>query len=336
MDFAADAFTQKEQSMNSNRKACIFLAAWVLLVACSCNKAEEQKADHRSGRLKVVASLFPMYDFARLIGGGHATVTLLLPPGMEPHSFEPRPADVAALRSADVFIYTNQYMEPWAEEIIKGVDRGRLLVVHASKGVKFSGRRDSHAGLKRSEQHRNHEPGAGADPHIWLDFVNAQKIVDTIAQAFSEKDPANSHVYMTNAKEYKAHLNELDRKYRDALSGCRKRVFVSGGHDIFGYLAERYGLRYRAAYGLSPDAEPTARDLAELSKMLREEGLNHIFYEELLSPRIAETLAKETGAELLRLHGAHNISREELASGTSFLDLMEQNLENLMQGLQCR
>jgi zinc transport system substrate-binding protein len=320
--------------MGINRKACIFLAAGLLLFAYSCKKVDEGKTDNRPERLKVVASLFPMYDFARVIGGEHAAVTLLLPPGMEPHSFEPRPADIAALNNADVFIYTNQYMEPWAEEIITGMDRGRLLVVNASEGVRFLKGPGGETGLRKSEQRHDH--GHGADPHIWLDFGNARKIVDTIARSFSEKDPSHSNVYMTNAEGYKARLNELDGKYRGALSGCRKRVFINGGHYIFGYLAERYGLRYRAAYGFSPDAEPTARDLAEISRMLREEGLNHIFYEELLSPRIAETLAKETGAALLKLHGAHNISREELASGTSFLDLMEKNLENLVQGLQCR
>ena len=111
---------------------------------------------------------------------------------------------------------------------------------------------------------------------------------------------------------------------------------VDGGHYTFGYLARRYGLTYIAAYGLSPDAEPTARDLARISRMLSKEGLNHLFHEELLSPRIAGTIAQETGASLLRLHGAHNISREELHAGTTFLDLMEKNLDQLLTGLQCR
>jgi zinc transport system substrate-binding protein len=319
--------------MDSARKACIFLALLALLFAYSCRKAEEGRVDQQSGRLRIVASLFPLYDFARIIGSGHADVTLLLPPGTEPHSFEPRPADMATLNSADIFVYTNPYMEPWAEDILKGMDRNRLLVVNASEGVKFLGRPGDDRG--QGKQGHRHENGAGADPHIWLDFNNAQKMVDTLARAFSRKDPANSGVYTANAEKYKARLDELDRKYRNALSGCRTRVFINGGHYTFGYLADRYGLLYRAAYGFSPDAEPTARDLAEMSKMLREQGLKYIFYEELLTPRIAETLAKETGATLLKLHGAHNISREELVKGTTFTDLMEMNLGNLITGLQC-
>lgn len=318
------------------------LLSVALLSACA--RSKDSRSVGRSGRLIVVATLFPLYDFAMHIAGDRAEVKLLLPPGAEPHSFEPKPADIVMLNRADIFIYTNRFMEPWAEKLLKGIGGSSLAVVDASQGVRFievniegaeGGTQDRHRKSGAKEEHNEHE-GHGADPHIWLDFSNAQTMVDTIAKALIEKDSANRDSYTRNAEAYKARLERLDAAYRKGLSSCRKKIFVNGGHYTFGYLANRYGLRYRAAYGFSPDAEPTAGNLADISMTLRQQGLNHIFYEELLSPRIAETIAKETDATLLKLHGAHNISKEEFTANRTFIELMEKNLENLMTGLQCR
>ncbi len=312
-----------------------------LSLSSGCARSKDSQSDGRSGRLTVVATLFPLYDFARNIAGDRAEVKLLLPPGAEPHSFEPRTSDIVMLNRADIFIYTNRFMEPWAEKLLKGTQSSRLSVVDASQGVRFIEGSIDGAENRKHEHHRNTEvkdehEAQGTDPHIWLDFNNAKKMVDTIARAFIAKDPSNRDSYTRNAEAYKARLEDLDLAYQKGLSNCRKKVFVSGGHYTFGYLADRYGLRYRAAYGFSPDAEPTARNLADISKTLRREGLSHLFYEELLSPRIADTLAKETGAMLLKLHGSHNISKEEFNANRTFIELMERNLDNLMTGLQCR
>jgi len=302
-----------------------------------CARSKDAHSSRGSGRLIVIATLFPLYDFARNIAGDRADVRLLLPPGAEPHSFEPRPADIVMLNRADIFIYTNRFMEPWADKLLKGTESSRLSVVDASKGVSFMN-------VNSGGNHKQHNnPGVtdehevqGADPHIWLDFSNAQKMVDTIAGALIAKDPGNREVYQKNAAAYKARLEVLEEAYQKGLADCKKKIFINGGHYTFGYLANRYGLRYRAAYGFSPDAEPTARNLADISKTLRQEGLQHLFYEELLSPRVADTIAKETGASLLKLHGAHNISKDEFNAGITFVDLMEKNLESLRTGLQCR
>lgn len=313
----------------------ILMALLTLSLSSGCARSQESKGERRSGRLIVVATLFPLYDFAKNIAGNCADVTLLLPPGMEPHSFEPTPADMLMLNRADIFIYTNRYMEPWAEKLLKGAQSSRLLVLDASHGVRFM---DSSIDDDDVNKHgKGSKPGIqGADPHIWLDFSIAQKMVDTIAAAFSAKDPANTDIFTRNAEAYKARLEELDRSYRKRLADCRKKVFISGGHYTFGYLAKSHGLKYSAAYGFSPDAEPTARNLAVITTMLRHEGLDHLFYEELLNPRIADTLAKETGATLLKLHGGHNISKEEFNANRTFIELMERNLDSLSTGLQCQ
>ena len=310
--------------MPIKRSLCAVFIFILPVLFFSCSNDMKQEKGH-SIRLKVVASLFPVYDFARNVGGGDIDVTLLLPPGSEPHSYEPSPGDIMRLGKADIFIYTSRSMEPWAEEMLKNSGSSRLKVVDAGQGI-MTFNIPAAGGKKEGP----------ADPHIWLDLENASKMVDNISSAFIEKDPANKDAYLRNADAYKARLAALDSRFEQELASCSKKVFIDGGHYTFGYLARRYGLQYSAAYSISPDAEPSARSLVNISKMLKKHGLRHIYHEELLSPRIAETIARETGAGLLKLQGGHNISLQELASGTGFLDIMSRNLDSLKEGLDCR
>jgi zinc transport system substrate-binding protein len=128
----------------------------------------------------------------------------------------------------------------------------------------------------------------------------------------------------------------LDERFKKGLSACSSRLFLHGGHYAFGYLAARYGLEYRAAYSVSANAEPTPKRVAEIVDLTKKSGQKYIFYEELISPTMANAIARESGASLLKLHGAHNVAREELDSGVTFISLMEKNLDNLKAGLQCR
>ncbi|WP_298438440.1 zinc ABC transporter substrate-binding protein, partial [Geobacter sp.] len=260
-----------------------------------------------------------------------AEVTMLLPPGMEPHSFEPRPEDIVRLHKADLFIYTNPAMEPWAAGLVKGAAAANLTVVDASRGarlLKMAGEGDH--GVEKGEHY------GGIDPHLWLDFANARVMVANIAAALEARDPANRAYYRANAVAYEAKLADLDERYRVGLATCAKRTFLHGGHYAFGYLAHRYGLHYESAYAAGAEAEPTPAKLAELVQKIRQEGLKVIYTEELLDPRTAETIARETGATVLMLNGAHTIGRDDLARGVTFLSLMERNLQNLRMGLQCR
>ena len=319
--------------MKINKIVLMILISLLIVAGLSCRKGEKSYERAVGHKLRVVVSLFPLYDFVQNVGKEKVEAELLLPPGIEPHSFDPKPADIFRLHDADIFIYTNKYMEPWVEGMIKGIDSNNTLVLDSSKEIIF-----------RKDEDEDHETGhhgeehghAGMDPHIWLDFGNAIRMVDNIRDGLMLKDPANRDYYQKNSDEYKAALHQLDMNFLQGLGNCRKRVFINGGHFAFGYLAARYGLTYISAYGFSPDAEPTPGQLIKISRLLRERELKYIFYEELLTPRVAETIARETGTKLLLLHGAHNISREDFSKGTSFIQLMERNLENLETGLQCR
>ena len=318
-------------------QSCIVIAVcltFFLFPAC-------QKTSSETGNtmITIVTTLFPTYDFTRNIADNKVDLHLLVPPGVEPHSFEPKPSDIVRINSADIFIYTGKHMEPWVEGLLKSIDNKKLIIVDASKNIvlrKFFDREHNSSHHQKEKHPRGdiHDHGA-YDPHIWLDFVNAQQMVDTILEAIISRDPVNGTFYTNNAVQYKKKLAELDTRYRETLSRCHNKVLVHGGHYAFGYLANRYRLLYISAYKGSPNAEPSPKHIAVMKRIIDEHKVNYIYYEELITPRIAHVLSRETGATLLMLHGAHNISKADFQDKVTFLSLMDKNLENLAKGLRC-
>jgi len=293
-----------------------------------------KKIENNKDKITIVTTLFPLYDFAKEIGSDKVEVTILLPPGVEPHSFDPTPGDISKISNADIFIFTGEFMEPWAHDIITGIDNKKLIVIDASTNVNLITPAHNHEHCEHQEHH--HDELGNKDPHIWLDFDNDKIIVDNITNALCKADSANEAFYKTNAEDYKSKLDDLDTSYKTYLANCQTRTIVFGGHYAFGYLAKRYNLNYLSAQGLSPDAEPTAKDLIVLVKQIKKDKINYIFYEELTSPKIAETLANETNAKMLLLNAGHNITRKDLEENTSFISIMQKNLQNLMTGLECK
>lgn len=307
----------------------------VLLVVAQCLiacKGERQKGS-KELRLKVVTTLFPLFDFAGKVGGNKTDVILLLPPGVEPHDFEPKPRDIATIQEADVFVYTGNVMEPWAETILKGIDSKKLVVVDASRGITLRP-----SGDEDHERQDGNNPRSGhtLDPHIWLNFADAQIMVKSIAAGLSKKDPKDTDYYTRNASAYNDRLQQLDEEYRTGLDVCKSRFFLYGGHYAFNYLSRRYNLNYVSVHGVSPNGEPSPAHLIDMVKKMKQYHLNCIFYEELASPRVAETIARETGARLLPLSAGHNVSKEQMAQHIAFVDIMKANLAMLREGLQCR
>ena len=209
-------------------------------------------------------------------------------------------------------------MEPWAFDIIKGLSSSITQVIDASQNIILT-----------------QNSGGQIDPHFWLNFANDQIIVDNILEPLVTKDPTNSTIYRQNADNYKAQLSKLDREYQSTLAKCQNREIVYGGHFAFGYLASRYNLQYESAYGISPNSEPSAQDLVKLIDQIKKDQIQYIFYEELLSPKVAETLAQETNTKLLILNPAHNLTKEEFNQNISYIQVVNKNLDNLAIGLNC-
>jgi len=297
-------------------------AAMLLIAVAKGPKTAKTGAPHK---VTVVTTLFPVYDMARHIGDGKADVYLLLPPGVEAHSFEPKPSDIVRISKADIFVYTDKYMEPWADDIVRSVTNRDLIVVDAGRGTMEL----------PAVSHDSDEPAGAPDPHIWLDFDNAKIMAGNIEAAFEAKDPADKDFYRQRLEDYRRKLSEMDAAYRSGLSHCRSSEIVFGGHYALGYLAHRYGLKYVAAQGVSPDAEPTAGDLKNLVTQIRKQRIRYVFYEELSSPKIAETVAGETDAKLLPLSAAHNVTRDQVERGVTFFDILQTDLQNLKAGLGC-
>lgn len=317
----------------------IVLIIIISVILIGLNLKNKNNKEIEGSKISIVTTLFPLYDFAKEIGGDKVEVSLLLPPGVEAHSFEPKPSDIVKINESDLFIYTGKFMEPWAEDIIKGITDSNTKIVDSSVGIdlieKGTHEEDENENNHKDEHEEEHHHHDGVDPHIWLGFNNSQIMVSNIVKILTEKDPSNADFYNANASLYIKKLSALDESYKNTLSTCTTREIVYGGHYAFGYLAKRYNLGYVSAQGFSPDSEPTAKDMVALIDQIKKGNINYVFYEELASPKIAETLSRETGAKLLLLNGAHNLSKEEMKNNVSFLSIMEKNLANLETGLGC-
>jgi zinc transport system substrate-binding protein len=275
----------------------------------------------------IVCSLFPLYEFARVVGGDRAEVTLLLPPGVEPHAWEPKASDLVAISKADLFLCVSEDLEPWVADVVRGARYEGLQVMAVAEGLEGQ---DDEASHRHGEKHAE-----GRDPHVWLDLSYDQVIVARIAQALSSIDPEGGDRYRSNAGAYKERLQALDRKYREALAACRHRTLILGGHSAFSYLARRYGLEEIPLYGVSADSQPTPQRLAEVVETSRELRVKYIFFETLVSPKLARVVAEEIGAGTLILNPGANMTREQFDKGVTFLSILEENLRNLRKGLEC-
>ena len=310
--------------MCSKKTALFFLLLLSFLLSCQPAK-ESNRADQK---LRVIATIFPIYDFARNIGGDKVKVTMLLPPGTDAHHYELKPEDIVKVSKTDIFLFTNFEMEQWAYKIINAAEKNtNMLAIETGAGAVL---------MPLSEEGGEQENHVSKfDPHIWLDMDNAQKMVDNIAAAFIKKDSRNSDYYLKNAHNYKLKLIALDQLYRADLTSCKTKIILHAGHWAFAYLAKRYNLKYIAAYNVSADAEPSPQKMVALVEQVKKQRVAYIYYENMVNPRLAEMIARETGAGLLKLNNGHDVSKADIKSGESFISLMEKNLTNLKKGMQC-
>jgi zinc transport system substrate-binding protein len=265
-----------------------------------------------------VVSLYPLYEFTREVAGDRASVTLLVPPGVEPHDWEPAPADVVRVRSAHVFVYNGAGIDPWAERLLTEALAGGLRVVRATETLDLL------------------TTDGRSDPHVWLDPLLARKQIEAIRSALAAADPAPAAGYDGRAASLSGRLLALHERYAAGLARCERREMIVS-HAAFGYLARRYQLtQVPIIESLAPDAEPSPAALAALTRRARRAGVTHVFVEPLVASRLANTLAREIGAVPLVLDPVEGLTRDAQARGTTYLDIMDANLANLRTALGCR
>lgn len=387
--------------------SCVLTACTPRRETASDSSSNPLKGADASGdtRLNVVTTLFPYYDFLRQIAGDSIRLTMVVPAGMDSHSFEPTPADMITIQNADLLVCNGGTMEQWLsqvldsfgegtgpkrvvtmmdcvdvvqEEIVEGMEDGEAhdhghTHVHAGDHDHES---EDHAHSEEEHEPEDHvyseeehdteehihsedehdmedvavhdedhaqeyldeDDGHGVeieyDEHIWTSPVNAKKLAGVLAEVLAQEDPAHAASYAENCASYQDKLTELDAEFREVVAHAKRRLVVFGDKFPLRYFFDEYGLEYRAAFsGCSTDTEPSAKTIAYLINKVREEQIPAVYYLELSSPRVAEIIGEETGAEPLLFHSCHNVTRHQFDSGVTYLELMEQNVKNLKKGL---
>lgn len=285
-----------------------FLAIVYLVVGSLffVNNYPPQSSRVAPAKIIVTTSFYPLYFFTSQIAGNLADVINITPSGSEPHDFEPSPSDAASIAHSQLLVLNGVGLEPWGDK----VHPQHTLVVA-------------------------HDLSTNNNPHTWLDPVLAAIEVKKITSALITIDPQHQATYQANQQKLMQALSQIDEEYKTGLSNCDHREFVTS-HAAFSYLASRYHLQQIAISGLSPDEEPTAQQLAKVVETTRRQNINVIFFESLVSPKLAQTIAAETGATTLVLDPIEGIPQDKEVAGENYLTLMRQNLTNLRIALQCQ
>jgi zinc transport system substrate-binding protein len=344
-----------------NGSLVVLMAAIVLSGCGSTSEVELQE-----GKVNVVTTFYPLYDFASQIGGEHVNVINLVPAGVDSHEWSPKSQDMKNMTQAQLFIYNGAGFEGWVDDFFSSLkDENALHLVEASHGIALiengadadheeehadeheaeEAHADEHADEHEAEEAHadEHEEEAHAegdghdhgnvDPHVWLSPLQAKVLATNVRDGLIEVDPAHQADYEQNFKTLMQQLDQLHQKYVEMTSASERREFVVS-HQAFGYLARDYDLTQVPVMGLSPDSEPTAQDMKEISQFVREHQIQYILFEELVSPKIAETLAQDLNIETLVFNPVEGLTKEQIKAGETYVSMMERNLTSLEKALQ--
>jgi len=271
-------------------------------------------------KLQIVASFYPMYFFSSQIGGKKAEVRNITPASSEPHDYEPTTQDIARIEQSKMLVLNGGALETWGQKINdQSQDKNVFKVI---------------AGLGLANKQLNEGEKTIQDPHVWLSPPLAKQEVAAIEKGFERVDPSNSRYYQENAKTLEDKLDVIDNNYKKGLQNCRKKDFVTS-HAAFGYLADTYHLNQIAIAGVSPDEEPSIQKLVEITELVKKNNIKVIFFESLVTPKLSETIANETGAKTMVLDPIEGISDDGLKAGKNYLTIMRDNLKNLQRALEC-
>ena len=289
-------------------KNCFIKTAVIILCAAvfvSCSKEAPKPQD---GKLNIAVSSYVPYTFAKSVLGDAANLTLLIPPGVEAHAFEPSPKTIKEVKEAQIFFYTSNHLEPWALKI----DKNAVMLA------------------------KNLPQVLPQDPHVWMSFDNARAMAKNLADYVIQKRPDLTNQIQPRYNTFAVEMESLKFLYSKIMRTCQNRTIYHVGHLAFGYIARDYGLNFEALISADMDQEPSTKEVAQLVKEIKENNIKYIFSEEQLNPALAQTISKETGAKILMLNTVEGITKEEFTEGKTYQDLMLENLRNLAIGLSCK
>lgn len=324
--------------------------------AAGCS-GDGDSSSANQGKINVMTSFYPLYDFAQQIGGEHVEVSNMIPAGIDPHDWSPKSQDIVKLTKSKLFVYNGAGFDDWwVNDLLKSLGNGsRPYIVVASDHINLipaGGEEDphhhAHEGSSDDHSHDHdhaheassndydhaHEHDHGEyDPHIWLSPRNAIIMAENIMNGLIEVDPEHQTDYEANFLLLKQDLEQLDAEYHTVISKADRKEFVTS-HQAFAYLARDYGLTQLAVMGLSTDAEPTSQALKNISDIITEHQIRYILLEELAAPKIAETLAHDLGIDILTLNPIEGLTKQQESDGENYISLMRHNLQSLELALQ--
>lgn len=334
-----------------------------ILGGCGKNEATNSNSGKDEGKINVVATIFPEYDFLRQIGGDHINLTMLLKPGAESHSYEPTPQDIMSINKSDVFVYVGGDSDEWVKSIIESVDMSKKNVVtlmdcvdlveeEVVEGMTPEKEEEEAEAAEKSEDSGKSEDaektedtkGTSADSeeeeeveydeHVWTSPRNSKLIVQKLCDNLCEADSKNAEEYKKNTEAYLAKLDQLDGEFKDVVSSAKRKEIVVGDRFPFRYFVDSYGLTYYAAFpGCSTDTEPSAETIAFLTDKVKQDGIPVVFHIELSNAKVCNSICENTGAKSELLNAVHNVSKTDFDAGITYIDLMEHNVEVLKTAL---
>lgn len=317
-------------------KKIILITIGLILLCTGCSMPNQTVEN----KINVVCTVFPQYDFVREIAKDRVNVQMLLPPGGEAHSYEPSPKDIIALKEADLFIAIGGESEHWAMHLLEGSElKGTPTLLLADVVTTYAeevteGMEGSGHGHEHSEKCDHDEHEAEFDEHIWTAPQNAVLMCRAISKALCEADPENTEFYQNNTDVYCNRLTDLDSEFKKAADDAKRNTVIFGDRFPMRYLIEAMGLQYYAAFpGCSSKTEPSAKTLAFLTDKVKNDNIPVVFYMDYSDARIADAISRETHAKAIRLYSCHNLSKEDLSEGETYLSLMQKNLSALKEAL---
>lgn len=334
----------------------LILAGAVLITGCTAKTEKKDKGDNTKGKLKVVTTIFPEYDITRAIAKDKVDLELMIKPGVDVHSFTPTPQDIKTVQNSDIFVYGGTEHDKWVENLTKSIDMKNKKVVKLVDGIQqleeesVDGMKHEHHHDDEKEDEHNHdhkhekeekhshdhenESDKELDPHYWTSPKNAIQMAKTVTNALVEKDPSNAEFYKENAKNYIKQLEDVDKELHDVVDKAKIKKVVIADRFPFRYLFKDLGLEYRALFsGCSVESTASAGQIKKMVDYVKENKIPVVYHIEMGKGELAETVAKNSGAKVKLLHSIHTVTKEDFDKGTTYIDLMKQNVEALKEGL---
>lgn len=340
----------------------LFLALGVMLTACKGKESKKALENKEEKKLKVVTTIFPEYDLTRAVAKDKVDLKMIIKPGVDVHSFSPSPQDIKEIESSDVFIYGGTEHDKWVEPLTKNIDFKNKKVVKLLDCVKqleeetVEGMKDEdedHDHEKEHEHEQNHEDKKGdekenkdkkdehndedekeIDPHYWTSVKNAILMVKNIEKNLSQKDPKNEKFYKENAKNYIEKLEKVDKDLHDVVDNAKRKKIVIADRFPFRYLFDDLHLEYRALFsGCSVESNASAAQVKQMEDYIKENNIPVVYHIEMGKGDMAKAIAKDMNIKVMVLNSIHTVTKDEFDKGITYVDLMQQNVKALREGL---